>query len=196
MQNPAAFRARNPVPVANNVNRFNNQIKPINTNAQNNNLADWNFMLSQYKIFCSHSTENEVDDALCSSDFRVKFAAILVAGEKNLNVNDKLFDLLYDENKFIQQASRKALMVKSYFLIKEIKEYNFTSTQKIKTKTVNPNTLKVGIDYVDFGPLPQDENNLTNHAITRWKSWYSLKEGALRDLNNKKKELTEISKNN
>ena len=162
-----------------------------NNNQSVNDVADWNFMLLQYKMFCSVSKNEEIEDAISSSDYRVKFAAILVAGEKNLQISDKLFDLMDDENKVIQQAARKALAIKSYFLLKEIKEFNLTTEQKKKaqSKVVNPNALKIGLDYVDFGPLPHDSKDISNHSSIRWKSWFSLREAELRDLNKKKKEV-------
>lgn len=179
IQNPVNFNARN---------GFNQQKPvPLNTNIQNNNLADYNFMINQYKIFCHNSTNDEIEDALSSTDFRVRFAAVLVAGEKNLDISDKLYDLLGDSNSYIQQAARKALAVKSYYLLKEIKECNYSSEQKTKNKNINPNNLKIGIDYVDFGPLPHDGNNFSNNSITRWKSWFLIRESELRNLKKDKK---------
>lgn len=173
IKNPANFNLRN--------NQAQQKPVPLNVNVQNN-LADYNFMLTQYKIFCHNSKDDEILNALSSTDVRVRFAAVLVAGEKNLDINDKIYDLLSDENAQIQQAARKALAVKSYFLLKEIKEYNYTKEQKNKISPVNPNNLKIGIDYVDFGPLPHDNNNLTNNSVVRWKSWFSIRENELRSL--------------
>jgi len=171
----------NPVLFKNNVQR-QNSLNAANNN-QNNNLADWNFMIAQYRIFCSQAKDSEIEDALSSSDFRVRFAAVLVAGEKNLEIGNKIFDLLADDNKFIQQAARRSLSVKSYFLIKEIKEVNFTTEQKNKIKpVVNVNNLKIGLDYVDFGPMLHDSIDLSNHSAFRWRSWFSIRENELRDL--------------
>lgn len=172
-----------PIPLEANISKANS----FNSSQSNTGITDWNFTLNNYKIFSNLSNHQEIEDALNSSDFRIKLAAIFVSGEKNLNVNSKLFDLICDENKTIQQAARKALAVKSYYIIKDLKEKKSTDAKK-KTQSkvnVNPNSLKIGIDYVDFGPLPYDSNDLINHAMIRWQSWFSIRENELRDIKNK-----------
>ena len=149
---------------------------------QKNTLSDWNYTLTQYQIFYNSKIE-DVEKGLSSFDFRIKYAAILVVGEKNLIVGNKLFDLLDDRNEYVQQAARKALAVKSYYLIKEIKEFNNVKNKNLK---VNPSALKVGIDYVDFGPLPYDSEDLISVSISRWKDWFLKKEKDLALLQSKK----------
>lgn len=176
------FQNRN---VANQQN-FKNNINDQQDNniVQKNPLSDWNYTLTQYKIF-HNSNLDEVERGLSSFDFRVKYAAILVVGEKNLSVGNKLFELLDDRNEYVQQAARKALAVKSYYLLKEIKEFN--SPPKNKNLKVNPSTLKVGIDYVDFGPMAYDSENLISVSVSRWKEWFSKKENDLISLQTTKK---------
>ena len=68
--------------------------------------------------------------------------------------------------------------------MKEIKEFN--SPPKNKNLKVNPSTLKVGIDYVDFGPMAYDSENLISVSVSRWKEWFSKKENDLISLQTKK----------
>ena len=150
---------------------------------QKNSMSDWNYTLAQYQIF-HNSNFDEVEKGLSSFDFRIKYAAILVVGEKNIPVGNKLFDLLDDRNEYVQQAARKALAVKSYYLIKEIKEISF-SKKNINLK-VNPSNLKIGIDYVDFGPMAYDSEELIAVSVTRWKEWFSKKENHFNSLQEKK----------
>lgn len=193
---------QNPFNFKNNAGNNLNQQRPLpleasNSKGSNSNfpqpntgISDWKFTLNNYKILVN-SSDLEVEDALGSSDTRVKLAAIFVSGEKNLNVNSKLFDLICDEDKTIQQAARKALSVKSYYLIKDLKDLikdlkekkSVDANKKMQSKiVVNPSSLKIGIDYVDFGPLPYDSNDLINHAMVRWQAWFSIRENEIKGM--------------
>lgn len=172
-----------PLPNRNVANQQNFNVKKNNNdNTLQKNISDWNYALTQYQIFYNSKVE-DVERGLSSFDFRIKYAAVLVVGEKNLIVGNKLFDLLDDRNEYVQQAARKALAVKSYYLIKEMKEFNNVKNKNLK---VNPSALKVGIDYVDFGPLPYDSEDLISVSISRWKDWFLKKEKDLALLQSKK----------
>lgn len=181
-KSPANSRVM-PLPNRNVANQQNFNVKKNNNdNTLQKNISDWNYTLTQYQIFYNSKVE-DVERGLSSFDFRIKYAAVLVVGEKNLIVGNKLFDLLDDRNEYVQQAARKALAVKSYYLIKEMKEFNNVKNKNLK---VNPSALKVGIDYVDFGPLPYDSEDLISVSISRWKDWFLKKEKDLALLQSKK----------
>lgn len=149
------------------------------------NLSDTEsqFIKMQYKMLCSGDME-DINAALQSNDPKILTGACIAAAEFNLDVNDRLLDLLNHEEDIVSQSARKGLLIQSFYLMSKIKRIQSKTNDYFIGKPTPENLLKytsgknleIGKDYVDFGPLPSDDNLAINNAITRWQVWFKRNE--------------------
>jgi len=187
----------------------NGKFVPLNASADRGNAGQTNnsnnFGLSnndllytkiQYKQLCNCDCQ-DIILALDTKDPRIVAAACLAAGEYDLDVNERLIDLLGGESDFVSQSARKALMMKSFYMLNKIKKEN--GEKNIFTLKPNPinlekfansNNLDIGRDYVDFGPMQNDDNVAINTSVYRWQAWIKKNESKLSGVKNKKEEKT------
>lgn len=182
------------VPNNNNNNNINNN-KNINNNSNNinNDLSndELQFAKMQYKMLCNSDME-DIALSLKSIDFKVLAGACVAAAEFNLDVNDALFDLLTNDKNIVSQSARKALTIQSFYLLSKIKRVQGNNNDYFKGKPTPDNLLKftngknleIGKDYVDFGPLPNDDNVGINSSINRWQFWFKRNELKLSNMIN------------
>jgi hypothetical protein len=163
-------------------------------NSNNFGLSNNDLMYTkiQYKQLCNCECE-DIILALDTKDPRIIAAACLAAGEYDLDVNERLIDLLGGESDFVSQSARKALMMKSFYMLNKIKKEN--GEKNIFTLKPNPinlekftnsNNLDIGKDYVDFGPMQNDDNVAINTSVFRWQAWIKKNESKLSGMKNKK----------
>ena len=180
-----------------------NRGNAVQTNNATNNsnyfglsTDDLLYIKIQYKQLCNCDCE-DIILALDTKDPRIIAAACLAAGEYDLNVNERLIDLLGGESDFVSQSARKALMMKSFYMLNKIKKEN--GEKNIFTLKPNPinlekfansNNLDIGRDYVDFGPMQNDDNVAINTSVFRWQAWIKKNESKLSGMKNKKEEKT------
>ena len=187
----------------------NGKFVPLNAPAyrgntgQTNNANDFGlsnndlmYVKIQYKQLCNCDCQ-DIILALDTKDPRIVAAACLAAGEYDLDVNERLIDLLGGESDFVSQSARKALMMKSFYMLNKIKREN--GEKNIFTLKPNPinlekfansNNLDIGRDYVDFGPMQNDDNVAINTSVYRWQAWIKKNESKLSGVKNKKEEKT------
>ena len=183
----------------------NGKFVPLNASADRGNAGQTNnsnnFGLSnndllytkiQYKQLCNCDCQ-DIILALDTKDPRIVAAACLAAGEYDLDVNERLIDLLGGESDLVSQSARKALMMKSFYMLNKIKKEN--GEKNIFTLKPNPinlekfansNNLDIGRDYVDFGPMQNDDNVAINTSVFRWQAWIKKNESKLSGVKNKK----------
>ena len=171
---------------------FNSPTNRGNANQQNNDNDNLEYTRMQYKQLCNGDCE-DIISALEVKDPRVLAGACTAAAEYDLDVNDRLIDLLDNESEIVAQCARKALMVKSFYALNKIKkEKNEKNIFALKPNPinlenfVNKNNLEIGIDYVDFGPIKNDDNLAINDSVLRWKIWFKKNESKLSDIKSKK----------
>ena len=146
------------------------------------------FIKSQYKMLCCSDNE-DIYAALQSSDTKILVGACIAAAEFNLDVNDRLIDLLNHEEDIVSQSARKGLLIQSFYLLSKIKRINSQNDDYFRGKPSPENLLKytsgkkleIGKDYVDFGPLPSEDNIVINNAVLRWQVWFKRNDSKLRD---------------
>jgi len=167
-------------------------------NSNNFGLSNNDLMYTkiQYKQLCNCDCE-DIILALDTKDPRIVAAACLAAGEYDLDVNERLVDLLGGESDFVSQSARKALMMKSFYMLNKIKKEN--GEKNIFTLKPNPvnlekftnsNNLDIGRDYVDFGPMQNDDNVAINTSVFRWQAWIKKNESKLSGMKNKKEKVS------
>ena len=175
-------------------NATNNATNNTTNNANGFGLStdDLLYIKIQYKQLCNCDCE-DIILALDTKDPRIVAAACLAAGEYDLNVNERLIDLLGGESDFVSQSARKALMMKSFYMLNKIKkengEKNIFSLKPNPInleKFTNSNKLDIGRDYVDFGPMQNDDNVAINTSVFRWQAWIKKNESKLSGVKNKK----------
>lgn len=180
---------------------------PKNTNSKSNNNNNGNLGLSnndfayakiQYKQLCNGDCQ-DIMLALETKDPRVLAAACTASAEYDLDINEKMFDLIGDTNAIVSQSARHALLIKSFYLLNKIKAekgdkktFNLKPTPTNLERYCNSNNLEIGIDYVDFGPMENDDNIAINTSVLRWQAWMKRNESKLSGM--KKKEENKSSK--
>lgn len=184
---------------------FHPSNNPKNANNRSNNngnlgLSDNDFAYAkiQYKQLCNGDCQ-DIMLALETKDPRVLAAACTASAEYDLDVNEKMFDLLGDKNAVVSQSARHALLIKSFYLLNKIKAengdkkaFNLKPSPKNLEKYCNSNNLEIGIDYVDFGPMVNDNNIAVNTSVLRWRAWMKRNESKLSGM--KKKGANKSSK--
>jgi len=192
------FNSPNIVPKGGNTAQKNN------ANANNFGLSNNDFLYTkmQYKQLCNCDC-GDIILALDTKDPRIVAAACFAAGEYDLDVTDRLVDLLGGESDLVSQSARKALMMKSFYMLNKIKKEN--GEKNIFTLKPNPvnlekftnsNNLNIGKDYVDFGPMQNDDNVAINTSVFRWQAWIKKNESKLSSMKNKKEETSVQNKEN
>lgn len=168
----------------NNVNKANAKNNDLNPNLSNDESQ---FIKNQYKMLCNSDME-DIHAALQAYDPKILAGACVAAAEFNLDVNDRLVDLLNNENNIVSQSARKGLLIQSYYLLSKIKRvqpsnnndyFRGKPTPENLLKFTTGKNLEIGKDYVDFGPLPNDDNLAINTSVNRWQIWFKRNEAKL-----------------
>lgn len=166
--------------------RNNGQNKNPNNNIMENiSQADIAFTRIQYKQLCNSDTE-DILLALETKDPRVLAGACTAAAEYDLDVVEKLIDLIGNDNDLVAQCARKGLLIKSFYLMNKIKkqqnqkvDFNFKPNPINLEKFANNKALEIGKDFVDFGPMTNDDNLAINASTIRWQTWFKKNEAKL-----------------
>lgn len=152
---------------------------------ENISQADIAFTRIQYKQLCNSDTE-DILLALETKDPRVLAGACTAAAEYDLDVVEKLIDLIGNDNDLVAQCARKGLLIKSFYLMNKIKkqqnqkvDFNFKPNPINLEKFANNKALEIGKDFVDFGPMTNDDNLAINASTIRWQTWFKKNEAKL-----------------
>ena len=181
-----------------------NTAQKNNANANNFGLSNNDFLYTkmQYKQLCNCDC-GDIILALDTKDPRIIAAACFAAAEYDLDINDRLVDLLGGESDLVSQSARKALMMKSFYMLNKIKKengennvFNLKPNPVNLEKFINSNELNIGKDYVDFGPMQNDDNVAINTSVFRWQAWIKKNESKLSSMKNKKEKTNVENKEN
>lgn len=108
--------------------------------------ADIYYMRSIINSMLVNNTAAIVEQALKSSDFRIKAAGCVLARRLGKEYVEDLFDGLVDDNELVRQVSRESLMIINHFHTKK---------------------------KIDFGPWPGEQNNVNACASqSLWKAHF------------------------
>jgi len=172
-------------------NKGDVRTRKINNEQYESDLSDVEsqFLKSQYKMLCNGDIE-DIQAALQASDPKILVGACVAAAEFNLDVNDRLLDLLNHENDLVSQSARKGLLIQSFYLLSKIKRVQSSNNDYFRGKPTPENLLRftngkkleIGKDYVDFGPLPSDDNLAINSSINRWQIWFKRNESKFANM--------------
>lgn len=163
----------------------NNQNQPISKEKEKAN----EIINSQYKMLCNSKPE-DVESAIMVSDPLILAAACVAAAQFDLDVKDRLIDLLNHDEDIVSQNARKGLKIKSFYVLSKFKRFENNRdyfmgkpTPDNFNKYTTEKVPEAGKDYVDFGPFNIGDDNLAvNSAVTRWQTWFKTNELKLNDM--------------
>ncbi len=115
---------------------------------------------------CCKKDKNELGEMLKSDKDEDRFTAALAIGVKTLPMTKELIGLLTDKSDSVRQASRRSLIILSYYA---------DAVKKAKQRGVAPR-------YVDYGPAPNASSTAQKRAAKSWTTWANKNEKALNRL--------------
>lgn len=121
--------------------------------------ADMQYSTKQYQQFMRLS-QRMIEKGLINGDPRIRYAAMLAAGEKRLPLNKEFLSGLQDPDALVRQAARRSLVILS----------------AVKMNPPKTDFKFVKANYVDFGPPPCCTKREADAARDLWEEWIAERE--------------------
>jgi hypothetical protein len=110
-----------------------------------------------------HVDEASLRTMLTSKISAERFAAAYVTGERQLSWQTELIERLRDPNVTVREASRRSLVILSFFALQGMEQNSPSAGDAPAGKPA----------VVDFGPAPEASKSAQDEAAQKWTAWWS-----------------------